>query len=355
MNKLLLLCSALSAFCAQAQPKYFYKKLSGTLGADIQVSMDLNREDSMLSGSYKYLRMDIPIRVSGHFRPGGQIVLEEMDEKLEKVTAVFRGTLNSAGVFIGIWNSKVNGKSFPFTLKETRNGYACAIVNHLTGEDCTHRDKVLTDPELLETASYFDTTCSSFRITALSIVGGIPDIDAEINREIGNAAFGEKSGGSAQGYLREFREQAAESVLTREISCSLTCNDKNLLSVMLRESGYDGGAAHGYYGFYMLHFDRQSGHRFKLADLIPEAYHTTLNSIAERLFLEQNGEEGWFFERGSFTVNENFEIRHDGLTFYYNIYEVGPYSAGATEVFIPYSEIAAMIPQESILRRFMKL
>lgn len=355
MKKILLLCSALSAFCVQAQPKYFYKKLNGTIGADIQVSMDLNREDSMLSGSYKYLRMDIPIRVSGHFRPGGQIVLEEMDEKLQKVTAVFRGTLNSTGVFSGNWSSKVNGKSLPFTLKETLNGYAGAIINHFSGEDCTHRDKVLSDPELLAEASYFDTGCSQFNLTTLSIVGGNPDIDAEINREIGNVAFGEEAGGSVQGYLRGFKEQAAEYVLTRELSCSLTCNEKNLLSVMVSESGYDGGAAHGYYGFYMLHFDRQSGHRFKLADLISEAYHTTLNSIAERLFLEQNGEEGWFFERGSFTVNENFEIRHDGLTFYYNIYEVGPYSAGATEVFIPYSEIAAMIPGESILRRFMKL
>lgn len=202
MNKLFLLLPAFSALCAQAQPKYFYKKLSGTIGADIQVSMDLNREDSMCSGSYKYLRMDIPIRLSGHYRPGGQIELEEMDAQLEKVTAVFRGTLNSSGVFSGTWSSKVNGKSFPFTLKETRNGYAGAIVNHFTGEDCTHRDKVLADPELLETASYFDTTCSGFQITALSIVGGIPDIDAEINREIGNAAFGEKSGGSAQGYLQ---------------------------------------------------------------------------------------------------------------------------------------------------------
>lgn len=355
MKTLVFIFGLLSASCLSAQPKYFYRKLSGSIGTNMAVEMDLNRIDTMCSGSYKYLRTDIPIRISGHFRKGGKVVLEEMDEQTSRVTAVFKGTWTEPGLFQGTWTSKVNGKSYPFSLKETRNGYAAALVNHVEGQDCSHRDQVLSDPAQLAEASYWDTGCSVFNITSLTITGGNPEIDADINRTIGAATFGVEAEGSLQGYLRQFRKQAKEFPLTREVSCSLTCNEKNLISIQVNESGYDAGAAHGYYGFFMLHFNRNSGHRYQLADLIPEAYHPALNRIAERLFLEQNGEEGWFFQRGEFTVNENFDIAHNGIRFYYNIYEVGPYATGASEVFIPYREIAYLVPAESLLRRFMKL
>lgn len=354
MKSHLFLFGLLAASCLSAQPKYFYRKLSGTIGTDMAVVMDFNRKDSMCDGSYKYLRTDIPIRISGHFRSGGNVVLEEMDERTSRVTAVFKGTWTEPGMFQGTWTSKVNGKSYPFSLKETRNGYTAALMNHAEGLDCSHRDQVLADPALLAEASYWDTGCSVFNLTSLSISSGNPQVDADINQAIGAATFGEEAEGTLQGYLRQFRKQAKEFPLTREVSCSLTCNEKNLISVLVNDAGYDAGAAHGFYGFFMLHFDRNSGHRYRLADLIPEAYHPVLNSIAERLFLEQNGTEGWFFQRGEFSVNENFDIAHNGIRFFYNIYEVGPYSTGASEVFIPYREIAYMIPAESLLRRFMK-
>ncbi|MEY3983311.1 MAG: hypothetical protein RL160_868 [Bacteroidota bacterium] len=355
MKKLLFIFGLSSASILPAQPKYFYKKMSGTIGTNMAVELDLNRNDTMCSGSYKYLRTDIPIRISGRFRSGGTVVLEELDEQTSRVTAVFKGIWTEPGTVRGTWTSKVNGKSYPFSLKETRNGFATASLQHLEGTDCSYREKVLADPALRAEAGYQDTRCSEFNITALTIGGGNPLIDAEINQAIGQNAFGSEASGTLSGYLLQFRKQAAEYPLIREVSCSLVRNEKNLISVQVNGSGYDAGAAHGFYGFSMMHFNRNSGHLYQLSDLIPEGYQPVLNRIAERLFLEQNGTDGWFFKRGEFSVNENFDIAHDGIRFIYNIYEVGPYSTGISEVFIPYKEISHLVPAESMLRNFMKI
>jgi len=54
-----------------------------------------------------------------------------------------------------------------------------------------------------------------------------------------------------------------------------------------------------------------------------------------------------------FSVNKNFTVDENGITFYYNSYEITAYSFGPTELFIPYNRINDLIIPEGLLGGFI--
>lgn len=50
----------------------------------------------------------------------------------------------------------------------------------------------------------------------------------------------------------------------------------------------------------------------------------------------------WFWN-GKFYLTDNFGLTTGGMLFYYNQYEIAPYSAGATELLIPWEEISPLL------------
>jgi hypothetical protein len=45
--------------------------------------------------------------------------------------------------------------------------------------------------------------------------------------------------------------------------------------------------------------------------------------------------------------NDNFFITGGGIGFFYNPYEIAPYSSGSTEIFLPWEEILPLLKKES--------
>jgi len=96
---------------------------------------------------------------------------------------------------------------------------------------------------------------------------------------------------------------------------------------------YTGGAhGNGYTGYTMI--DRKTGAILKLSDFISDL--TVFQVIAEREFRKDNEigandnllDLGFWFEEGKFQCNENFYFDNNELVFFYNNYEIAPYSAG---------------------------
>jgi len=69
---------------------------------------------------------------------------------------------------------------------------------------------------------------------------------------------------------------------------------------------------------------------------------------------DENLEEaGFWFNEGNFKLNDNFLITTDGLKFFFNSYEIGPYAIGTTELLIPFSRIKNILKDNSVLKKFI--
>ena len=108
------------------------------------------------------------------------------------------------------------------------------------------------------------------------------------------------------------------------------------------------GGAHPISMEYYYIYNRKGFKRITLDDLFKPKYDKKLLTIAETIFRKQEklkpadkltDENGYFFEKGRFILNDNFTLTQTGIKFLYNVYEIKSYAAGITELEIPYSEV----------------
>ena len=127
----------------------------------------------------------------------------------------------------------------------------------------------------------------------------------------------------------------------------------NLLSLSFSERSYLGGA-HGLATLHYLNLDPATGARKALTDLLKEGTLPDATALAQARFRQVRGvadgttlkDAGFTFENDAFVLSDNFALRDDGLAFYYNPYDVAPYSMGATEIVLSPDEIRSLLKAE---------
>ena len=119
--------------------------------------------------------------------------------------------------------------------------------------------------------------------------------------------------------------------------------NKHLLSLVYKWSLYEGGA-HGNHAKYCVTFDKNTGEKITYNRLVKDE--AALLAVAEAEFRAAHGmtpDENMYkiydFKNGKFQPSENFAFTVNGLAFYYNPYEIAPYSAGLIEFAIPYVKL----------------
>ncbi|MCH7723117.1 MAG: DUF4163 domain-containing protein [Bacteroidetes bacterium] len=135
--------------------------------------------------------------------------------------------------------------------------------------------------------------------------------------------------------------------------------DKNILCCEFREYSYLGGA-HPNSFLTFTNFNLNSAEIINLSDILIDSFLNELNNIAELIFRKEKEladdinltEAGFWFDDDKFSVNNNFTIGKDGLTFFYNSYEITAYAYGPTELFIPYKSIKKLIKPNGLLASF---
>lgn len=137
-----------------------------------------------------------------------------------------------------------------------------------------------------------------------------------------------------------------EVVYNRHYIFSISCNFYS----------FTGGAhPNGWTDYY--NFNIQTGKIIELEDLFSYRELKKLQSIGENLFREMYGlnqedkfsDYDFWFPDDKFYLAANFFIDNQGLTFYYNSYEIAPYAHGPTTLHIPYELIDDLIDQQNIL------
>jgi hypothetical protein len=122
--------------------------------------------------------------------------------------------------------------------------------------------------------------------------------------------------------------------------------EKKVLSIEITINSFMGGAHSNSYTM-LRNFDPYTGDSLGLGMIFkPESLHE-LSNLGEMLFRKtQNIKKGvsyeaagYWFKNDQFYLTGNFAFTHEGLLFYYNEYEIAPYSEGAVYFVIPYNLI----------------
>lgn len=117
---------------------------------------------------------------------------------------------------------------------------------------------------------------------------------------------------------------------------------KNLLVYRFRYEEYTGGA-HGIYMTSFLNLDLRTMRPIRLDDLFAEGYEESLTDLLwnqlmaiHKVTSREELEEMGYASTGELTPTENFYLTKEGITFYYNVYDIAPYVMGAIEISLPW-------------------
>ncbi len=132
----------------------------------------------------------------------------------------------------------------------------------------------------------------------------------------------------------------------RNVAITLLLFNDSLLSLQVTDESYAGGA-HGNYALTFINVRPESGETFRLSDILKPGYDKALNVIGEEVFRKTRELpdtasfefNGYTFPDNHFGLNDNYGFSQEGISFYFNSYEVAPYVMGPTEVLIPYDRI----------------
>lgn len=129
----------------------------------------------------------------------------------------------------------------------------------------------------------------------------------------------------------------------------------NLLTYRTYKNEYSGGP-HGMYTTEFINLNLSNLQPILLDELFLEDYQETLtnllwyqlaldNQVENRDELEEMG----YGTTGDLTATENFYLNKDGITFYYNVYEIAPYAMGPTQITLSYDMLEYILNTDNPL------
>lgn len=147
-----------------------------------------------------------------------------------------------------------------------------------------------------------------------------------------------------QDYLRDFSDfNEVDFPLTYNYIYKFTVAFHNTKHVTLKNENYAyTGGAHGNYSTLYYVFNAENGKLLlSVNDLVRDTL--KLQEIAKQQFyklknIDSNkpiNDQGYWFEKKKFSLNNNFGLLKDTLIFTYNPYEITNYAEGQTELKIP--------------------
>ena len=201
--------------------------------------------------------------------------------------------------------------------------------------------------------------CNTREIDGLKVSMKDAEVAQKINVLIEKVITG--AGGGKEKSLKQFMadikntstEEGDVEYMQDSYTCRLADSSNTFLSMYIFSEYYGFGAAHGQHGSSVLNIDLKTGNQIKLKDILIDNYKSALKALGKRKFLEQNGNDVWWFSTEDdqpFELPEVFSITRKGITFTYQHYEIGPYAAGAPEVFLSIKDLGSLLKVNPYLK-----
>ncbi len=352
-------------------PDYFYKRLEGKIGDNLNIQMNLIRKDSILEGNYFYENIGEPIyfQYDSYLSNGNKIHIAEeggYDSNYNLIiTGIFDGKFISENEMAGKWKNRDSSKVYNFYLKEDYpEGSAEFEIKHLNryyGKTDFSPYAVSVELSYPVMVDYPDANVENkvnsyitnvYLYESLEEDNGYPDLENRID------SFIEEYQQEIEADSEIFKDY--KPVYENDELTDIAFNSDNILSLEIEEYLFTGGA-HGNSSYSLVSFDLQTGKQIKLDDIFNGDYMKKLNEVGEKIFrknfladsTQSLYDQGFFGFENGFELNDNFDLYKGGIKFQFNPYEAGAYVLGAPEVFIPYSEIREFIRDDSPLGKII--
>lgn len=128
---------------------------------------------------------------------------------------------------------------------------------------------------------------------------------------------------------------------------------ETVISVRLSIEGMQAGRAHPFHAHQVLNYDLVRGKELELKDLFKTNAHF-LDAIAayshQKLNAELKDQDKWMLASGTKPNTQNYKnwnMEEDALLITFDEYQVAPYTYGASEIEIPYSELNNILSTRS--------
>jgi hypothetical protein len=336
--------------------KMYYSRLEGNIGTDINVTANIVRLFDQLTGNYQYrfiedgdrMYFGKTIEVSGEINENDSALLKEFGRS----EYAFQGIMKK-GKYTGTWNAPDN-KKLSFNLTEYYpNGSMEFDVHYLRSEG------QLVDNESDSPSAEIELTLIFPDDTYVN-----PTVTDSVKKFIAKGFFGagfnvNKPDSMLVGFENEYlfnykkqnenwHQKGSSFNWEKVISMSVIYNTNYMLCLEYIKYAYSGGA-HGMtnISYDIIYLDDGQlltySEVFKddsdeaLADLLTDQLRRDY-SIPETINLK---EAGFFVEKVN--PNRNIYVNGSGVGFLYNSYEIAPYSQGATNIFLRWSQIKDLV------------
>lgn len=348
----------LFAFFSHSQEyrcNFQYKQMSGKVGKEKSIIADLIISGNQINGTYVFKQAETIVtpRLEGTIDEHGIANITEYTGNI--ATGTFTGMISSA--FAGTWRSSGGEKVLSFKLKEAYPEGSIALKGY-----CLDADSAL-----------LDTADIPFAHLYLSLL--LP-VDAEpsspIRQLIIRSFFGKDMPGiDEDSLLFSFSKQYFSDYYNsnidiydggysfnweKTVSSMVSMNRDGILVYRIDNYGYTGGA-HGLGISRFLVFDLFEMTQLSLHDIFIPGFEDELRKLLERKFRMNYflGDEQSLTEAGLFENNiypsENYYLTANGIGFFYNPYELAPYSMGAIYIFLSFEDLEHILKKGSPLQR----
>ncbi len=365
-TRVLILLAALFGAPAIAQnllPVKGYLHLEGKIDNDLLVTMDLVKDRDSLystlsirSENYSSRNYNIwysdPKELCGNINASGTLWLKEV---FSEYAPLINGQLTGNGMIKGTWNSDGGKRKLPLELVEKYpegsvqfNVYSLKGSKALTKKPNGQKGEISLLLLLPEESSN-PVISDSLRLLMIEKFTGKrmnPESPERMLEQIRDSYF-ESYFTSNEPLLKEFPDAPS---LNWELLkyMHIMNNSRHRLTFSVLTYAFTGGA-HGLETEEFHNLDLKTGKMTGLEDLLKPGYDAALTQLLTRKLHElyQIPENQKLTDAGYFTdtvkPTSNFYLTENGIGFYYNHYDIAPYSFGPSDVFLTFDEVRGLM------------
>ncbi len=292
-------------------------------------------------------------RLQGRLDEHGVAILEAYAANIQ--TGEYSGLFGKA--FKGTFREQKNGMARSFSLAEDYT-VSIAFTGYYLNRDSVLMDTTDSPKAHIELSVLLPATADSFQVIRTAILDAffgmdtlysLPDKDVlQVFSDDYFTKYIESNIDIYDGGFSFNWEMLATS--------TINMNREGLLVYRADQYGYTGGA-HGMGVSRFLVFDTDTMKQLSLGDIFTDGFEDELGRLLEKEYRARYfiGEEEALNEAGLFDdhifPSENFFLTNNGMGFFYNPYELAPYSMGSITISLLYSDMHHLIKEDAAIRR----
>ncbi len=360
---LVLLLSFISTLinAQNTAPVNFYRHYNGKMGKNMVIVADMQCIRNNVSGFYFYYFLEPETKKISHYSKtipikgkvgGNNIVFYEYGN----VNSKYSGVIDSNGNISGTWLKSDRDKPLPFEMKidysEGSFPLWCYtlydnyyLINGLTGKSAP---QAKIDVAVLYPKNVSGPVGDSVKKTISNHLSEENTIIKSPERFMENlkTEFFRQYKTSTDG-IEDF-SNTASFVWEKSITMNVLYNKNDILSLKY-EKAVNAGSSHGILMSEFSIFDLKTGRQLTLDAFLKPGYKEKLKNLVNSGLRKMNGikDEEKLTESGFFNdtidISNDYYINNDGIGFFYNVYEIAPFSAGTTDIFIPFGKFKEFI------------